>query len=262
MAHASHTWKFHRIGGLDQVAIESGEDLLHLKELDQKLWVALSCPVKGLEVDEKTLTLIDTDNDSRVRVPELLGAIDWAAKVMRDTGDLLKGSETLPFSAFNSETPEGKAVISAAKEMLSGLGEANASGISLSQAASLTKVYAATKFNGDGVITPASTDDDAIKALIADIIATHGGAPDRSGAQGISQAQIDAFYSDLAAYSDWNAKGSTPDILTLGAATAGASAAVKAVRVKVDDYFARTRMASFDSRALAALNRSESEYLA
>ncbi len=262
MANASHTWKFHRIGGLDQVAIESGEDLLHLKELDQKLWVALSCPVKGLEVDEKTLTLIDTDNDSRVRVPELLGAIDWAAKVVRDTGDLLKGSETLPLSAFNSETPEGKAVISAAKEMLSGLGEANASGISLSQAASLTKVYASTKFNGDGVITPTSADDDAIKALIADIIATHGGAPDRSGVQGINQAQIDAFYGDLAAFAEWSTKGSTAEILTLGAATAGASAAVKAVRVKVDDYFARTRMASFDSRALAALNRSESEYLA
>jgi hypothetical protein len=262
MAHASHTWRFHRIGGLDQVAIETGEDLLHLKELDQKLWVALSCPVKGLEVDERTLALIDTDKDNRVRVPELLGAIEWAAKVVRDTGDLLKGNETLPLSALNGETEEGKAVISAAKEMLAGLGEANASGISLSQAASLTKVYAATKFNGDGVITPASAEDDATKALIADIIATQGGSPDRSGAQGVNQAQIDAFYADLAAFSEWSAKGATADILTLGASTAAASAAVKAVRVKVDDYFARTRMASFDSRALAALNRSESEYLA
>jgi len=27
---------------------------MHLDQLDQKLWVALSCPVKGLEIDEKT----------------------------------------------------------------------------------------------------------------------------------------------------------------------------------------------------------------
>ena len=41
-----HTWKFYRIGALDQVAIETADDLLHLCDLDQKLWVALSCPVK------------------------------------------------------------------------------------------------------------------------------------------------------------------------------------------------------------------------
>jgi hypothetical protein len=28
---------FHRLGGLDQVALDTGEDLSHLAELDQKL---------------------------------------------------------------------------------------------------------------------------------------------------------------------------------------------------------------------------------
>lgn len=262
MANTSHTWKFHRIGGLDQVAVETGEDLLHLKELDQKLWVALSCPVKGLEVDEQTLALIDTDKDGRVRVPELLGAIDWSAKVLRDVGDLLKESATLPLSAFNTATAEGKAVAAAAKEMLAGLGDGNATSISFAQARSIAKVYASTKFNGDGVVTPASSDDEAIKAVINDIIATQGGTPDRSGAMGVNQGQVDAFYANLTAFADWSAKGATPEVLTLGAGTAAASAAVGAVKAKVDDYFARTRMASFDNRALGALNRSETEYLA
>ena len=74
-----HTWKFFRTGELDQVSLETGADLLNLEHLDQKLWVALSCPVKGLELDEKTLALIDTDGDSRIRVPELIAAIKWAA---------------------------------------------------------------------------------------------------------------------------------------------------------------------------------------
>ena len=37
---------------------------------------------------------------------------------------------------------------------------------------------------------------------------------------------------------------------------------VAAVRPKVEDYFARCRLAAFDARALGALNRSEGEYLA
>jgi len=37
---------------------------------------------------------------------------------------------------------------------------------------------------------------------------------------------------------------------------------VKAVKVKVDDFFARCRLAAFDARAIGALNRQESEYLA
>ena len=56
----SHTWDFFRSGGLDQVSLTTTEDLLALDRLDQKLWVALSCPVKGLELDEKTLALIDS----------------------------------------------------------------------------------------------------------------------------------------------------------------------------------------------------------
>ena len=56
-----HAWKFFRAGELDQASLETGADLLNLDQLDQKLWVALSCPVKGLELDEKTLAMIDTD---------------------------------------------------------------------------------------------------------------------------------------------------------------------------------------------------------
>ena len=56
-------------GGLDQVSLETGADLLNLENLDQKLWVALSCPVKGLELDETTLKMIDTDGDGRITAP-------------------------------------------------------------------------------------------------------------------------------------------------------------------------------------------------
>jgi len=53
------------------VQLDSGADLLALKELDQKLWVALSCPTRGIEFDTKTLDLIDTDTDTHVRANEV-----------------------------------------------------------------------------------------------------------------------------------------------------------------------------------------------
>ena len=64
-----HRWRFFRLGGFDQVRLDTAEDLLRLHELDQKLWAALSCPVSGLEFDPRTLAMLDTDGDGRIRVP-------------------------------------------------------------------------------------------------------------------------------------------------------------------------------------------------
>jgi len=258
----SHVWKFYRIGGLDQVAIETGADLLALKTLDQKLWVALSCPVKGLELDEKTLALIDADKDGRIRAPEFLAAIDWAALHLADIGALLKGRDTLALSAFNDSTAEGKAVLTSARRILASLGKPDATEISLAEAIDTVRLFSTTKFNGDGIITPDSAPDETLKLLIADIVSSLGGLADRSGGSGIDQGRIDSFFADATAFVAWSETGASSEVLTLGAGTAAALAAVQAVRAKVDDYFSRTRLAAYDARALAALNRSESDYLA
>lgn len=258
---SSHIWKFFRIGGLDQAAIDSGADLLALKDLDQKLWVALSCPVKGLELDEKTLALLDSDKDGRIRASELLAAIDWADRHLNDLGVLLQTSATLPLSAFKTSTPEGRAALASAQRILASHGKADATSITLAEAADTARLFAATRLNGDGIITPDSATEPALQLLIADILATHGGTVDRSGAAGIDQPRVESFYADLTAFADWSAKGAASDLLPLGAHTAAALVAVQAVRAKVDDYFARSRLAAYDARSLAALNRAEADYL-
>jgi hypothetical protein len=45
MAKPGHSWKFFRAGGVDQVVLATAADLANLHALDQKLWVALACPV-------------------------------------------------------------------------------------------------------------------------------------------------------------------------------------------------------------------------
>ena len=58
--HEAHDFKFFRAGGVDQVLICNGFDIAHMGELDQKLWVALACPTRGIEFDTRTLDLIDS----------------------------------------------------------------------------------------------------------------------------------------------------------------------------------------------------------
>jgi hypothetical protein len=258
----SHAWTFFRTGGLEQVALTSGEDLLALETLDQKLWVALSCPVKGLELDEKSLALIDTDGDGRIRVPEVIAAIKWAAAHLTDCGTLLAGTDGLPLAAFNTATPEGKAALASAKQILTSLGKPTASAIAVAEAADTAKIFSANPLNGDGVVPPDATPDPALQQVIKDIIACTGGKADRGGAVGVTAEQVTAFFGDLAAFLAWSAKVTDPATAPLGPGTGAALAAVNAVRAKVDDYFARCRLAAFDGRALAALNRSEAEYLA
>ena len=262
MPSSPHVWNFFRTGGLDQVSLATGADLLALEHLDQKLWVALSCPVKGLEFDERTLALIDSDTDGRVRAPELLAAIKWAAARLKDPGVLLAGAAELPLAAINDVTPEGKTLVASAKQILANLGKKDAVAIPVEDAADTAKIFAASALNGDGVIPPEATADAATQTLIKEIIATVGGTPDLAGSAGVTAVQIDKFFADLSAYVVWVEQSAAQDIAILGSATGAAVAALKAVRAKADDFFARTRLAAFDARALAALNRSETEYLA
>ena len=262
MSTPAHTWHFFRTGGLDQVALTTGADLLALEHLDQKLWVALACPVKGLELDEKTLALIDTDGDGRIRVPELLAAITWSAAHLNDVGTLLAGTDGLPLAALNLNTPEGRAVHASAKQILANLGKKNATTITIAESADTAKIFAASPLNGDGVIPPEAAAEAATKQLITDMIACTGGTADRTGSIGVTAADIEKFFVALADYAAWATSGAAAAVLPLGDQTSAASAAIAAVRAKIDDFFARCRLAAFDARALAALNRSETEFLA
>ena len=257
-----YRWRFFRAGGFDQVKLERGADLVNLDQLDQKLWVALACPTRGLEFDTKTLDLIDTDKDARIRAPEIIAAAKWAAACLKNPDDLLKSSPALPLSAINDATPEGKQLLSSARQILSDLGKKNATEITVEDTIDTTKIFSQTNFNGDGVIPVEAAADDATKSVIADIIGCLGAEADRSGKPGIGQAKLDQFFADAVAYSDWWKKAEgDPNVLPLREATPAAATTLKAVKVKIDDYFARCRLAAFDARALGALNREEKEYL-
>ena len=141
------------------MSLESGADIARIGELDQKLWVALACPTTGLEFDEKTLFLIDTDNDGRIRASELIAAVNWTCNLLKRPSDLIKGSPALSLEAVNDSTPEGAQLLASAKQLLINLGKTSASAVTLEDTADQTKIFAATNFNGDGIVPADAADD-------------------------------------------------------------------------------------------------------
>src|SRR5688500_13493205 len=256
-----HQWKFFRAGGFDQVQIDTGADLLALKELDQKLWVALSCPTRGIEFDTKTLDLIDHDDDARVHANEVLGAIDWAGGLLRNPDLLVNGSTSVALADINDGSEEGQQVLASAQYILKNLGKPDAAEISLADMADIEKFVAGLDFNGDGVIPASQISDAALRATVDDIIKCRGSALDVSGKAGIDQEISDAFFAEVAAYSEWQAKGDGDgDIRFLGEKTQAAADAFHAVKEKVSDYFTRCHMAAYDARAAVPLSRSADDY--
>ncbi len=256
-----HTWNFFRAGGFDQVQLDSGADLLALKELDQKLWVALGCPTRGIEFDTRTLDLIDSDADGHVRANEVLAAIDWAGRLLKNADLLVEDADSLALADIDDSSEEGKQVLASARHILKSLGKPDAVKISLADMADIEKFVAGLEFNGDGVICAGRIHDTGLRATVEDIIRCAGSAADLSGESGINREIADRFFAEAAAYAAWQAKGeSDASILLLGEKTMAAAEAFHAVKDKIGDYFTRCQLAAYDARAAVPLSRSAEDY--
>lgn len=256
-----HTWNFFRAGGVDQVRLESGADLLALNELDQKLWVALSCPTRGIEFDTRTLDMIDADGDGYVRANEVLGAVNWAAALLKNAESLAKGTDQLLLSDIADRTEEGRQILASARHILASAGKGDATEISLEDMANIGQFLASLQFNGDGVICAGQIADSGLRAAIEDIVAVSGTVADRSGDNGVNQEITAKFFADAREYIAWHARGEADAaIFPLGADSLAAAKALQAVKAKIDDYFTRCQLAAYDPRAASPLSRAVEDY--
>ena len=257
-----HRWRFFRSGGFDQVRLDQGVDLVHLAQLDQKLWATLSCPTRGLEFDPRTLALLDRDDDGHIRVPEVISAVQWACRVLKRPDDLLRGAAALPLESINTDDPEGKKLYASAKQILRDLGKGDADVITTEDTADTTRIFEKTQFNGDGIVTTTATNDRGIQQVLEEIIQCIGAQIDRSGQPGVSQSAADAFFNELHLYSAWwkQAEDDAGRVLPLGERTLASAETWRAVRAKIDDYFMRCRLVAFDGRAVSSMNRNEKDY--
>ena len=243
-------WDFENIGGTTRVNIASGKDIANLANLDPKMWTVLSCPVKGLRIDEKSLAYIDCDADGKIRVNDIVETSKWITSVLKDEELLVKGEDSIDVKCFRQDNECGLDLYNAARQILANLGK-ETDIISLADTSDPTAIFAKTRFNGDGIITEASADEADDKEAIAAAVKVTGGSADRSGATGVDAAQIEAFYKSLADYVAWvDAEVKAP----FGDKTDAAIAAYQALDAKVKDYFMRSKLAGFTPESTSALD--------
>lgn len=245
-----YKWTFQNIGGATRVKIQSGEDLKHLAELDKKMWTVLSCPVTGLEIDCKSLEYMDADGDKKIHVDDVIATTNWLLDVVKDADSLLLGKDGIALSDINQDSEQGKRLYASAKQILENL-KKEGEVVTVADSSDSIAIFAQTRFNGDGIITEGSTDDENLKQIIAAAVTSTGGSQDRSGVQGVNADQIEAFYQALADYAAWLSQ--KPE-LPYGEDTDKAIELFNALNLKVKDFFLRSKLAAFDQDSTAALD--------
>jgi hypothetical protein len=193
---------------------------------------------------------MDRDADGKIRVNDVISVAKWMTGALKNPDLLLEGKDSVLLSEINEENEVGLKLAKAAKQILANLGKESDS-ISLADTADSAAIFAKTRYNGDGVITLASTDDAAEKEVIAAALDTVGGTMDRSGEMGVTAAQLEAFYTELKAYSDWCAAEVAAPFADK---TDAVIAAYLALDAKMKDYFMRSRLAAFSPNSTSALD--------
>lgn len=256
-----HEWQFYRAGGVDQVLIRTGADIANIGQLDQKLWVALACPTRGIEFDSATLDLIDQDSDGRIRVPELVAACEWAVSMVKDPDVLTQGSDVLLLDCIRSDSAESLVLQEEARRILKMLGKEGADSVTLADVQERLTTLNALPFNGDGILNPLTlTDYPELAALVTRTMDAYGSVMGCDGQPGLGRAQLDNFFTDVQAMADWHARAASSTCTLPHAQAMAAAQALNAVQAKVEDFFARTRLAAFDATALVPLSPTAEGY--
>ena len=199
--------RFFRAGGFDQLLLEKAADLGYLRDLDQTLWVASSCPTRGLKLDTETLDFVDSDGDGRIRIPEILGVVDWVSMVLKDASTLPEGSDSIRLGQINTDCDDGAQIYQTIGRIHENLGLKGENAITLDQALDRSGIFAVVKSNGDGVMPVSAAESEPVGELIQNILDTVGGVNDKSGRIGVTAEGVDAFYVALETYLDWWAMG-------------------------------------------------------
>ena len=254
----AHQWRFFRSGGFDQVRLDKIEDWQQLNTLDPKLWAALSCPVKGLEFDSRTMAYLDTDHDGRVRIDEVKAAVSWALSVLQQPAVLLSGEE-LPLAAINGNNEAGQKLLASAKRMLQNLGKSDASSLTVADTADMALLFPANQLNGDGIITAELAQESDVQQLINTLLGLEISSMDRSGVPGINKEQLEQFVADGRLYTEWQQQGSSISTVFAGD-TELVYQLVQKLDAKVTDYFTRCQLAAYDERAAEPLNGAPEDY--
>lgn len=254
----SHRWHFDRIGGFDQVRLQTDEDWRSLSNLDPKLWAVLSCPTSAMAISADALALLDADNDSRIRVNEVVSAVQWVCDALKQPSLLNLRSDSVAVALFRQDTELGRSLLQVAQQLLD---SSDNDSVNLAQVNLQLARFSQQVFNGDGVITRASVQDDPLLVTALDSVMRHAGrVEDISGQLGVDEALLASFDAAVSDRLAWYALAEERNALVLGESTLQALDSFYLVKDKIADFFTRCAIAEFDNSSVSALKPSISVY--
>ena len=237
--------EFRLIGGAWQPVVTDFEQLKAVLELDEAWFAITGIDATSLRADQKFLGYLDSDKNGKILTDEIKAAIRFMAEVLNDGSGFEKGSTELALDALNTDSPAGAELLSSAKQVLSNLGKADASSVSLADITDEKQIKNCVLCNGDGIITPDSVDE-KLAAVINLAIKQAGAETDCAGAAGINAARLDSFVGAVKTLLAWyHEADTTPALLPFGENTRNIYNAFSQIKDAVDDYFLSSATLSF-----------------
>ncbi len=157
----------------------------------------------------------------------------------------------MPRSTCTTASPEGKRLVSSAKEVLAALGEGSTTEVSLPQVREFLAKMRERPLNGDGIVVPGAADGE-VRQLIEDVLACTGSTEDASGKPGIDEPQLDAFIASVRSLLEWREAGSgvnAESLVPFGAQTPEIYGHYAAIASEVNAFFEACRLVQYDPSA-------------
>ncbi len=256
---------FRNFGGMYQLRLETAEEIRYIRELEKARWSATSAPLEQFYCDAQVLTYIDTDNNGRIRVHELLSAQQWLYTNLASRDGFERQSDELTLASLDPKAADAPKMKQLAEHMLKELGLGSARSISLGQVRTFRSTYAGRFPNGDGVVPPEHADSPELGQFIKDIVAATGGSKDLGGSVGAGAAELASFLKSAQAALSWEAEGAVtteaetqiyPAVMPWGEATAAAAALIEELNDKVEQYFSQCDLLRVEPNAAARMQAS------
>lgn len=237
----AYKWAFARIGGVDQVIVRNGEDILHLSELDRKLWAALAMP-RNLPGIQETLALLDKDSDGRVRAQDIIEGVSFLNERLTTLDAVFDQTDSLDVDDLKTESLKN-----GAHKVFDVLGinsEAHsATKITLSQIDDAASRFAGLHFNGDGIIEPATAGREDLDSLLKTMINAGYCVPDSNGVMGVDKGCLERFLGDAKDFAAWSDEAANePGFVPYGEKSPIVLSFFGDIREMIDDYYKRCRI--------------------
>ncbi|KES16576.1 Major Facilitator Superfamily, partial [Gilliamella apicola SCGC AB-598-I20] len=203
-----------------------------------------------------TLQLLDSDNDGRIRIPDILDAISWAKDKIVSFDNIVQSSETLPLSQIDDSTEQGKKLLVTAHSILANLNKSQADYLTQDDVQQSLKINASKLYNGDLIFPPSGELSPEMQNFIQTAIKTTGAQKDMSGQDGINLEIAQTFVKNLKSWQAWQTDISNTQT-PFGENRSEIWKLVQELKPKIDDYFLRVELAQYAPQAQNALNVDE-----